>query len=217
MLTPMAEDAPSPQRARELYRERAARYDRRIGIRAIAPVRRRVIARLSLRPGDTVIDVACGTGINFAAIIDAIGTGGRLIGVELSPEMLAMARDRVASAGWTHVELIQSPIENADLPGGADAALFSFTHDVLRSPDATARVVSALRPEARVVAAGTMAPWRWAAAAGPLLRRAARAYVTTTEGLERPWSHLAERVRIDRIERPRRYLGSMYIASGVTS
>ncbi len=66
------------------------------GASAFAPSPRwtRVDARLAQCPGDTVIDVACGTGLNFAAIID----------VDLSAEMLAIAQRRVEHAGWTQVE-----------------------------------------------------------------------------------------------------------------
>jgi hypothetical protein len=112
------------------------------------------------------------------------------------------------------VGLAEEPVEDADLPKTADAALFSFSHDVLRSPAAVDRVVDALRPGGRVAAAGAMHPWRWVAPLRPVLIRAARGYVTTTEGFERPWSHLADRLRIDWVERPPAYSGSIYIASG---
>jgi demethylmenaquinone methyltransferase/2-methoxy-6-polyprenyl-1,4-benzoquinol methylase len=42
-----------------------------------------------LTAGETVIDVACGTGLTFALIEDLIGPDGRVIGMDLSPEMLA--------------------------------------------------------------------------------------------------------------------------------
>ena len=83
---------------------------------------------------------------------------------------------------------------------GEDAALFSFTHDVLRSPVAVERVAAALRPGGRAVAAGSMDPWL-------------PPHVTTLEGLDQPWSHLAERLKTGRVERPSSYLGSMYVVT----
>jgi SAM-dependent methyltransferase len=204
---------PDRERARRLYAQLASRYDRDASILAIAPIRRRALARVAAAPGETVLDVACGTGINFAAIEQAIGPGGRLVGVELSPDMLAVARRRVAAAGWRNVTLIESAIEVADLPSGVDAALFSFTHDVLRSPAAVSRVADALAQDGRAVACGVMDAWRWALGARSLLRVAARRFVTTDEGMAQPWDHLSELLGVERVERPGSYLGAMYVVT----
>ena len=87
---------PNRQLALEQYRRRARRYDR------LAPLtrrlRRRAVGRLQLRAGQTVIDVACGTGLTFALLADQIGPDGSLVGIDLSPEMLSQARERVTAA-----------------------------------------------------------------------------------------------------------------------
>jgi ubiquinone/menaquinone biosynthesis C-methylase UbiE len=201
-----------PDRAQALrqYRRRAAGYDRGWSSRAVARVRRRALERLDLTRGAVVLDVACGTGVNFTAIQRAVGPGGRLIGVELSPEMLDVARARVETAGWRNVELIQAAVEEADLPA-ADAALLSYTHDVLRSPDALQRVLDAVRPGGRVVAAGLKAmPWGGPVNAG--LRRIARGYVTTFDGFDEPWDRLAAGLSGVRVEAM--MLGSAFVVSG---
>src|SRR5947207_2341727 len=154
-----APNGPDRIRALQVYREAAAGYEQDLSIRLLAPVRRREVGWLELREGLTVLDVACGTGLNFAALRARVGEKGRIVGVELSPEMVAIARERTRAAGWENVELVQSAVEDAVLPTGADAALFSFTHDVLRSGKALERVVAAWHPGARVVGAGVMAPW----------------------------------------------------------
>jgi SAM-dependent methyltransferase len=201
-----------PDRAQALrqYRRRAAGYDRGFNSRAVARVRRRALERLELTRGAVVLDLACGTGVNFAGIQRAVGPGGRLVGVDLSPEMLEVARARVETSGWRNVELVQSAVEEADLPA-ADAALFSYTHDVLRSPKAVQRVLDAVRPGARVVAAG-LKGMPWGGPVNAVLRRIARGYVTTFDGFYEPWDRLTAGLSDVRVEAM--MLGSAYVVSG---
>jgi ubiquinone/menaquinone biosynthesis C-methylase UbiE len=75
------------QYVRETYRKRAEYYDITanlyylFGYREWA-YRRQTIESLELRPGDTVIEIGCGTGINFPLYQKAIGPQGRIIGVD---------------------------------------------------------------------------------------------------------------------------------------
>jgi ubiquinone/menaquinone biosynthesis C-methylase UbiE len=50
--------------------------------------------------GSVVLDVGCGTGLNFVGLEKAIGPRGRLIGIDLSSDMLARAHERVQRHGW---------------------------------------------------------------------------------------------------------------------
>jgi precorrin-6B methylase 2 len=155
--------------------------------------RRQVVARLAPRPGEVILDVGCGTGLNFKAIRDAVGPSGRLIGVELCPQMLDVARDRIERHGWTNVEVVESDVAEAEIPAAADAALLCAVHDVMRSPSALANVLDHLREGARIVAGGPKwAPWRRSDGLSSNLStwRMNRACVTTFEGFARPWSHL---------------------------
>lgn len=184
--------APDPQRALELYRACAPGYD--ASAARTMPLRRRTIAALELRPGDTVLDVACGTGLSFALLREAVGPSGHVVGVELSPEMLAFARERCLREGWGNVTVVEGAMEAAAIPRPLDAVLFNFTHDVLRSPPALDRIFAAARPGVRVAAAGMKwAPW-WLAPVNAIVRAQARPYMTTFEGLDRPWSHLEARL-----------------------
>jgi ubiquinone/menaquinone biosynthesis C-methylase UbiE len=102
----------------DLYRKRAKRYDFTanlyylIGLREWA-YRKQAVEALNLQRGDTVVEIGCGTGLNFSLLRQAIGPEGRIIGVDLTAAMLDQARQRVAENGWSNVELVQS-----------DAALF---------------------------------------------------------------------------------------------
>ncbi len=116
------DSAPDPERSVEQYRSLAPVYDAmaRAGMR----FRRRAVELLDLRRGETIVDVACGTGLNFRPILERIGPEGRLFGIDLSPDMLDRARERVVAGSWDNVELVNAPVERAAIPVAADAALF---------------------------------------------------------------------------------------------
>jgi SAM-dependent methyltransferase len=175
--------------------------------------RRHVVGRLAPLPGEVILDVGCGTGLNFKAIRDAVGPSGRLIGVELCPRMLDVARDRVERHGWTNVELVEADVAEADIPGTADAALLCAVHDVMRSPAALANVLDHLRDGARIVAGGPKwACWRRSDGVSSNFAtwRMNRECVTTFEGFGRPWSHL-ERL-VDDVVVDELFGGGGYIA-----
>jgi len=150
-------------------------------------MRVRTIEKLALRPGDRVLDVAAGTGLSFPLLREAVGAQGEVVGIDVSPEMMNVARQRVMRAAWQNITLLESSIESADIPGPLDAVLFNFTHDVMRSPLALKRIFAAAGPGARVAIAGMKyAPW-WMAPVNVIVRAKARPYMTTFEGLEKPW------------------------------
>jgi hypothetical protein len=135
----------------------------------------------------------------------------QVVGIEQSPEMIALARERVKGRRWRNVRLIAASVEAAQIGVSADAALFHFTHDVLRRPEAVANVLHHLRPGARVVASGL----KWAGRRSPvnlLVWPAALHSVTSLEGSSRPWSHLQPALEDFRVRST--LLGGVYIASG---
>jgi len=179
---------PDPRRAVAQYRRHAAGYD--ASARRTMALRRRAVDWLALAPGERVLDVACGTGLSLPLLAARVGAAGRVVGVELSPEMLAQARARVAQAGLAQVDLVEAPMEEAKLEGRFDAVLFNYTHDVLQSPRALANIFAHLRPGARVVSAGVKHPPAWLFPLRLLRWWKARPYLTTFRGLARPWAAL---------------------------
>ena len=125
-------DAPDAVQAVVQYRHHASGYD--ASSQRTMRMRMRTIEKLALRPGDRVLDVASGTGLSFPLLREAVGAQGEVVGIDVSPEMTSIARQRVAEAGWQNITLLESSIESADIPGPLDAVLFNFTHDVMRSP-----------------------------------------------------------------------------------
>jgi SAM-dependent methyltransferase len=197
--------------ALEQYRRRAEHYDAEVAF--FEPIRAQAIAALQLQPGAAVLDVGCGTGLSFAALRERIGPQGHIVGIELSPEMLAKARERIAREHWGHVRLVCAPAASAAIPVRADAALFHLTHDVIRDDAALANVLSHLKPGAHVVASGLRwaPPWLWPSNAFVM---AAALYSTTSlEGLREPWDKLARHLRHVQVRTT--LLGAMFIASGI--
>lgn len=206
-------NAPDPERAIARYREHAAGYD--ASAQRTMPLRRRAIAQLRLQPGDAVLDVACGTGLSFPLLAAPIGPPGRVVGVELSPEMAERARARVADGGWRNVGLVVAAMEAADLSpphGPFDAVLFNFTHDVLQSERALANVFAACKPGARIAIAGSkLLPW-YAAPLNAYVRWNNAPYMTTQRNLDRPWRLLVRHVP-DLVVEPALF-GAAYLAFG---
>lgn len=208
---PATRRAPDRSAALAQYRRRAGSYDTELAL--FEPIRVDAIARLGLRRGDAVLDVGCGTGLSFELLHDRIGKGGRIVGIEQCPEMLDQARERVEQHRWGNVDLVCAPAAKAKVPVLADAALFHFTHDVLRERAAIGNVLSHLKPGARVVASGLQwaAPWAWPTNAFVLL--AALYSVTSFDGLGQPWDLLAR--RLADVDVQTSLMGGIYIASGV--
>ena len=178
--------------AQAQYRRRARRYDAELA--AFEPLRREALDLLELRAGDTVLDVGCGTGLSFDGLKRKVGTRGRIVGIDPSPDMLAQARVRIARNRWSGITLLPATAANAPLHGKADAAMFHFTHDVLRDPAALDHVFAHLKPAAPVVAAGLQWAPSWLPLANVFVLGAALYSVTRMSGLSRPWDLLAQRL-----------------------
>jgi ubiquinone/menaquinone biosynthesis C-methylase UbiE len=119
------------ERLIETYRKKAKHYDITSRLYPVPGYperaqRLRAVRALGLRAGDSVIDIACGTGLNFPLIEEQIGPGGRIIGVDLTDAMLARAQDRIAAHGWSNVSLVQSDAAEFDFPTQADAILSTY-------------------------------------------------------------------------------------------
>jgi SAM-dependent methyltransferase len=102
---------PYIERTREFFGARAATWDTKFG--HDMPVYAAAIAEAGLRRGGVAVDAGCGTGRALPALRDAVGPGGTVIALELTPEMLAQARAK----GWA---------KSADLLVLADARALPF-------------------------------------------------------------------------------------------
>lgn len=205
------------------YRAIAERYD--YNTRRINGVRLKAVAALKLRPGETVLDVGCGTGFSFAAIMAAIGAGGLLLAFDHSADLLSVARHRVVEAGWRNVVLLRARAEQVDFQpeiarlGGVppSALLFSYVHDVMQSQAALDNLLAQAAPGARVAITSTKlwprSWWPLCVAVNHYLFRTHERYITNREeNFDRPWAKLA--LRLDNFAVRTHWPGWRYIASG---
>jgi len=72
----------------------AATYDRLSAPRVFAPVAQDLIRQVDLHAGARVLDVGCGTGVAARFALEGVGADGLVVGLDLSPAMLALARNK---------------------------------------------------------------------------------------------------------------------------
>lgn len=153
------------EKVKRVYNGTAKFYDLALTIYRIAGVDRRRVATidaLNLRCGATVVDLGCGTGANLAMLVRSVGPTGQVVGIDLSAEMLAKAREKVARNGWENVELRCGDLRTADLPGALDGAVATFALEMLPDhAEVVARVAERLRPGARIASLGLKEPEHW--------------------------------------------------------
>jgi arsenite methyltransferase len=111
-----------------------------------------------IRPGETILDLGSGTGLDSIRAARKVGPSGRVIGIDFTPEMIARARGNVAAVGLSNVEFLEAAIEAIPLADDtADAAfcngLFNLCPD---KPKALAEVYRVLNPGGRLLIADVM-------------------------------------------------------------
>jgi trans-aconitate methyltransferase len=207
--------APHPARLavqQPAYSGHARFYDRRTS--AYQGFRRAIVEALPVHPGEVVLDVGCGTGLCFGLLVDKVCPHGSVVGIDESPEMVAVARERVAHEGWRNVTVVQSRAEDAAITITADAALFCAVHDILQSPAALRSVMKHLHPGAWVAAGGGKwaAPWMVTVNLQAMMLHAP--YIRSFEGFDRPWAHLEQ--LIEDVHVRELAFGSGYLVTGRT-
>ena len=96
------------------------------------PKRRAARLALDLRPGDRVLDLACGTGLNFPHLRELVGEQGQVVGVDLTPAMLNIARKMIVTKGWKNVEVREADAANLPFSDSYfDKAIVSFALNII--------------------------------------------------------------------------------------
>ncbi len=137
---------------------------------------------LRLRPGDAVLDLGCGTGLNFPLLAERLGPGGLIVGVDASTGMLGQARRRADGDGWPPVTLLHLDAAELDPAAvraltaggrGVDGVLSTYALSIVpRWREAWGAAVSSARTGARAAIVDLGLPTGAAAVLAPLARLA---------------------------------------------
>ena len=99
---------------------------------------RRTIDRLRLKPGDRVLDVACGSGASALPAAQRVGSSGAVLGIDLAERLLELARAKARRLGLTNIEFRAADMERSGLADESfDAVVCVF--GILFVPDMAER------------------------------------------------------------------------------
>jgi ubiquinone/menaquinone biosynthesis C-methylase UbiE len=211
------------ERLIETYRKKAKHYDVTSRLYPVPGYPQRAqrlqaVRALGLRPGATVIDMACGTGLNFRLLEEVIGPGGRIVGVDLTDAMLARAQDRIKANGWSNVSLVQADAAGFDFPAGADAILSTYAlTQVPECAEVIAHGAKALSPGGRWVVLDLKVPGntpRWLAQLGIAMVRPFASIDEWT--MRRPWEAIRGAVQQELADPSwtELFFGTAFLAAG---
>lgn len=100
----------------------------------VGRLRARLADELALEPGDTVVDVGCGTGANLPYLRERVGPTGTVVGVDPTGPMLARARRLVDRAGWANVQLARGDGARLPVEGPVDGVVGTFVVGMFAEP-----------------------------------------------------------------------------------
>lgn len=177
-----------------LYRKRAKHYDFTanlyylVGFREQA-YRKKAVRSLSLKTGDTVVEVGCGTGLNFPMLQEAIGREGKIIGVDLTDDMLTEARNRIKANNWTNVELVHMDAAKFQFPAEVGGIISTFAITLIPEFDLViGNGCKSLEAGRRLVILDFKLPSNWLSHLEPLLIFLTRPFGVTKDLAGRhPW------------------------------
>ena len=207
----------------ETYRKKAKRYDITSRLYPVPGYphqgqRVRAVQALGLRAGDSVIDLACGTGLNFPLIEEVIGPGGRIVGVDLTDAMLTQAQDRIEAHGWSNVSLVQADAAEYGFPTQVDAILSTYAlTQVPECAEVIAHGATALSRGGRWVVLDVKVPGntpRWLAQLGTSV---VRPFAAIDEWImRRPWETIraAMQEELTDLSWTELFFGTAFLAAG---
>lgn len=140
----------------EQARAVAATLDKRAAASDHVRLRKALMTLAGVQPGETIVDVGCGTGPLLLDLARAVGPTGHVIGIEPQPYLAAQARAKLAREGLTEIaEVRAGRAETLELPDACADACIAQTVLLHVSPTtfqrAQAEMVRVTRPGGRVV------------------------------------------------------------------
>ncbi len=140
--------------AKKNYNRLSRWYDLLSGS-AEARHRNLALAKLDARQGEKILEIGCGTGHALLSLAKAVGSDGRVFGLDISEGMLAVSQSRLQAGGLENrVELrVEDASQMSFDTGFFDAVFMSFTLELFDSPEiqsVLARCKAVLRPSGRI-------------------------------------------------------------------
>ncbi len=204
----------------EIYRRRASTYNNDVKLFNLIGWRvnyYRIIAvkSLNLKKGDTVVDLCCGTGLNFPHLYNAVGSEGKIIGVDLSDDMLKVAEKQVKEKGWKNFTLVESDAAKYQFPENSNGIVTSYAITLIPEFDAIIKTGSeSLAKGGRFVILDFKKPTRWPDwLAKSMLALFIKPYGGTYDLKDRhAWESIEKYLKSKELKHF--YWGSTYIATG---
>jgi demethylmenaquinone methyltransferase/2-methoxy-6-polyprenyl-1,4-benzoquinol methylase len=206
-----------------MYRKKAKHYDITSKLYPVPGYperaqRVRAVQALGLRTGDSIIDIACGTGLNFPLIEDVIGPDGRIVGVDLTDAMLAQAQHRIETNGWSNISLVQADAVDFDFPTEVDAILCTYAlSQVPECAQVIAHGAAALSAHGRWVVLDLKIPDNTPGWLEQLATAIVRPFAPIDEWvIRRPWEtiHAAMQDELADLSWTELFFGSAFLATG---
>lgn len=167
-----------------------------------------------MNSGDTVLEIGCGTGLNFELLQHQVGPQGKIIGVDLTAEMLAKARRRIERNHWSNITLMQSDAAAFEFPRQVDGIISTFALTLVPEYDKVIQHAAAALPSGkRLVILDFKMPDSWPMWLIKLLVILTRPYGVTLDLGDR---HLWESVDryLKTVLFKELYFGGVYICAG---
>lgn len=144
-------------------------YQRQMDL-TLAPVLDMLLERADLQAGESVLDLGCGTGDSVLAAAQRVGPGGRVTGLDISPTLLDLARQRVKGHMGARIDLIAADAQIHPFANQSDVMISRFGVMFFADTAAAFRnIATGLTPGARLVVAtwgpAPQNPWFMEAAA----------------------------------------------------
>lgn len=209
----------------DAYRRQSTKYDENVKLFevfswlgfSISGWRTASISKLNLKQGDTVVDIGCGTGLNFPYLQQEVGQDGKIIGVDLSGEMLAEAQQIIENNRWDNVELVCADAGQYEFAKDIKGILSTYTMILIPNcGQVISNACKALSPNARLVVLDMAWPnycplwWRH-------VLFFLKSYGVTAEVLKRrPWEQVQKSIEenLTNIIRKSYWFGFFYLSCG---
>jgi ubiquinone/menaquinone biosynthesis C-methylase UbiE len=160
--------------------------------------RRAAVESLGLHAGDHVLEIGCGTGLNFPLLASSVGGAGQVVGVDASWHMLRRARRRIRLRGWPNVRVICAEAATLDLTQRFDAILFGYSLSMIPQWEQSLdRAVALLKPQGRLTVLDFGMFKGWPRPLGSLIRFWLRLnHVDTRRPIEKAMRDLLDNVKL---------------------